>query len=839
MIQLPAISMERLGLAPPKLKPGFFVDYRKGEAGELRLLLRKMAADYKCSSSSYGVSFEEDHSKCREILKRLIRCMTLGVDVSRLYTDVVMISHTTDPVQKKMIYMFLSTYSKDNPDLTVLTINTLLKDVDNVDPVIRCLALRNLSAFDTQLSNDYARGAILKKFYDPSDAVKRSAIIGSLRIYKSQCALAKRGCIDDFDSGQYRSDILQHLKSSLKSINLDVMFDSMCVYGEMMESDEVVRLSKPSIVYMVNRMNQMNEWEQCLTLKALQTYTPSGDELFDMMNLLDGLLKHTSTAVFLATAKCFLSWTANDCMLQLEVIRRLEKSMIALIAQSCNEIAHNLLINTLLLIVNAPRLAGSQESTDTATTPNPPFADHYETFFCRYDDPVYTKHAKINILVAIACESNSLQILNELNEYFSDTNHEIATKSVKAAGVIALKFPAHLEMLIQQMSAIFSPRIPHLNSAVLYVIRALLRVYPDDANKLLKIVEASRGQIKDPQALGYYIWILGEFGDVIEYAPYILEDIIDQPDRYDVTKELLCASMKVFFKRPPEMFPALYRLFDTIMTDSQNPELTALAGFYHSLLAKDIDTARKIVTDGTPQDITSTLDNMMVELGILLPSDDWRDLFNSLDLFEECQSKGKANSSFFPFSYGDVEHDIFTQSSSQQDVSDDDVESTVSEEATPYHGPVVISSPSHERRFVATMRKNLGPLNLVRPITLLSDEYQKYWSECNCTCQSKVEIDANIGALDVDPLEDMLFDVHIATLASGTNQATTKMYQYAQDADHHMYYIEVVIDPSEGKWHIQVSVKTQRREGSDTLSQLLSDTMCNCVQRWIERIDCM
>lgn len=111
----------------------------------------------------------------------------------------------------------------------------------------------------------------------------------------------------------------------------------------------------------------------------------------------------------------------------------------------------------------APRLAGSQESTDTATTPNPPFADHYETFFCRYDDPVYTKHAKINILVAIACEvglsqsvltffqSNSLQILNELNEYFSDTNHEIATKSVKAAGVIALKFPAHLEMLIQQV----------------------------------------------------------------------------------------------------------------------------------------------------------------------------------------------------------------------------------------------------------------------------------------------------------------------------------------------------------------------------------------------------
>ncbi|GFE54117.1 HEAT repeat-containing protein [Babesia ovis] len=836
MIPISAATMDRFGLVPPKLKPGFFVDHRKGEVGELRLLLRKMATDYTSSSALSELTHADNKTKCREILKRLIRCMTLGMDVSRLYTDVVMISHTTDPVQKKMIYMFLSTYSKDNPDLTVLTINTLLKDAENVDPVIRCLAIRNISAFDTKLSNDYAKNVILKKFYDPSDAVKRSAIIGSLRIYKSQCAIAEKERLEDSECESHRSDIFNHLQSSIKSLNLDVMFDSLCIYGEIMDPEDDIPLCKPSIIFLINRIKKMNEWQQCLTLKLLQTYTPAGDELFDLLNLLDDLLNYTSTAVFLATAKCFLTWTAHDDMLQLEVIRRLQIPMIALVTQSCNEIAYNILLNLLLIAVNAPQLYDSGSNAEESPgSYKPPFAEHYEMFFFRYDDPSYIKHVKLNILVVIACEDNASEILNDLNEYMSDTNHDIAAKSVKAMGIIALKAPSHLEQIISQISVVFSLRVAHIIIAALYVVRTLLRAYPEASGKLLQIVEEHRDYITELQALSYYIWILGEYGSAVEHSPYTIEDIIDRPESLEITRELLCASMKLFFARPPEMYNVLQKLFTRIMNEVQDPDILGMANFYYTVLSTDMEVAQKIVTAETQQDIKSTLENSMVELGITLPSSSWRETFNSLDVFDYVRTQGKAPKRFFPFAYGDVDTDVFT-SSTVADYPDTDEEDGADRVEQPNLDSVPDITPSRTGISPMTLDDRLSTLKLVIPNTLLSEEYQKNWFESDFICQSTDETLCDVRELNVEPLEDMLFDLHIATLASGKSQDVTKMYQYAQNADGQMYYIELAIEPSGDKWRVQVSVKSQRSGGNAGLVQLLADTLCHYVCQWLKTL---
>ena len=50
-----------------------------------------------------------------------------GIDVSRLFSDMVMAAHTNDVVQKKMIYLYLVNYAEANSELAILTINTLQK----------------------------------------------------------------------------------------------------------------------------------------------------------------------------------------------------------------------------------------------------------------------------------------------------------------------------------------------------------------------------------------------------------------------------------------------------------------------------------------------------------------------------------------------------------------------------------------------------------------------------------------------------------------------------------------------------------------------------------------
>ena len=69
----------------------YFVDTKKGEVNELKALLR-------------NVSVERDQKRKREVIKKVIAYMTLGIDVSRLFSEMVMAVDTPDMVIKKMVF---------------------------------------------------------------------------------------------------------------------------------------------------------------------------------------------------------------------------------------------------------------------------------------------------------------------------------------------------------------------------------------------------------------------------------------------------------------------------------------------------------------------------------------------------------------------------------------------------------------------------------------------------------------------------------------------------------------------------------------------------------------
>ncbi|RHY05137.1 hypothetical protein DYB25_010332, partial [Aphanomyces astaci] len=103
--------------APPPSKgnPSYFSDKKKGEVNELKNLLRDSTV-------------ERDSKKKREIIKKVIAYMTLGIDVSRIFSEIVMCVDTKDIITKKMVYYYLTNYANKNADLAILCINTLLTD---------------------------------------------------------------------------------------------------------------------------------------------------------------------------------------------------------------------------------------------------------------------------------------------------------------------------------------------------------------------------------------------------------------------------------------------------------------------------------------------------------------------------------------------------------------------------------------------------------------------------------------------------------------------------------------------------------------------------------------
>ena len=159
--------------------PQFFVDHKKGEVNELRLLLR-------------AVSLERDANKKRDVIKKVIAYMTLGIDVSRLYPEMVKASRTDDMVMKKMIYLYLTNYAEQNQELAILAINTFLMDLKGPNQRIRGLALRSLCSLKFDGVAEYVQQAIDIGLADSDPYVKKTAIIGCIKLFHMNKTRFKR-----------------------------------------------------------------------------------------------------------------------------------------------------------------------------------------------------------------------------------------------------------------------------------------------------------------------------------------------------------------------------------------------------------------------------------------------------------------------------------------------------------------------------------------------------------------------------------------------------------------------------------------------------------------------
>lgn len=158
-------------------------DNRKGELAELKSQLRQLAG-----SRAPGV---EDVK--RELYKKVISYMTIGIDVSSLFSEMVMCSATSDLVLKKMCYLYVGNYARGHPDLALLTINFLQKDCQDDNPMIRGLALRSLCSLRVKNLVEYLVRPLQSGLKDNHGYVRMVASMGVLKLYH----LAPLACLEN------------------------------------------------------------------------------------------------------------------------------------------------------------------------------------------------------------------------------------------------------------------------------------------------------------------------------------------------------------------------------------------------------------------------------------------------------------------------------------------------------------------------------------------------------------------------------------------------------------------------------------------------------------------
>ena len=284
-------------------------------------------------------------------------------------------------------------------------------------------------------------------------------------------------------------------------------------------------VTRPLVVALLNHIRGFSDWAQCLVLDVLLAhYRPaSEEERFDMLEVLDFGLSHTNSAVVMATAKLFLHYTAAYPEQYGQVVASIQGPLQTLLLGREPEIVYAALCN---LIVLARRDA----STLSALA-----AD----LFCRPEDPSYLKLLKLEGLVAVAAAGNAYDAADEAAQYARDADGEVARAAVQTVARIALKVPEVDGILDRLLLFLGHPRHEVAGEAVA-AMADVLRRFPDAAETCVPAVaEVEPGALALPAARAAHFWVLGEFGERLQDAPYRLEAEVGRWDQQPTEVKLV------------------------------------------------------------------------------------------------------------------------------------------------------------------------------------------------------------------------------------------------------------------------------------------------------------
>ncbi|KAI9192321.1 hypothetical protein LWI28_021181 [Acer negundo] len=543
----------------------------KGEVSDLKTQLRQLAG-----SRAPGV----DDSK-RELFKKVISYMTIGIDVSSVFGEMVMCSVTPDIVLKKMCYLYVGNYAKVNPDLALLTINFLQRDCKDQDPMIRGLALRSLCSLRVANLVEYLVGPLGLGLKDSNSYVRTVAVFGVLKLYH----ISASTCIDEEFPVTLKHLMLNDPDAQVVAnclTALQEIWSAEASNSEDASREREALISKPVIYYFLNRMRVFSEWAQCTVLELVSKYVPSdNNEIFDIMNLLEDRLQHANGAVVLATIKVFLHLTLSMNDVHQQVYERIKAPLLTLVSSGSPEQSYAVLSHLHLLVMRAPFI----------------FASDYKHFYCQYNEPSYVKKLKLEMLTAVANESNTYEIVTELCEYAANVDIPIARESIRAVGKIALQ-QYDVNAIVDRLLQFLEMEKDYVTAEALVLVKDLLRKYPQWSQDCIAVVGSiSSNNVQEPKAKAALIWMLGEYSQEMHDAPYILESLIenwDEEHSAEVRLHLLTAVMKCFFKRAPETQKALGDALSAGLADFHQ-DVHDRALFYYRLLQYNVSVAESVV----------------------------------------------------------------------------------------------------------------------------------------------------------------------------------------------------------------------------------------------------
>merc|ERR1719207_534662 len=241
-------------------------------------------------------------------------------------------------------------------------------------------------------------------------------------------------------------------------------------------------------------------------------------------------------------------------------------------------------------------------------------------FFCRYNDPLYVKLEKLEIMIRLVSDRTVDQVLLELKEYSQEVDVDFVRTAIKAVGRVAVKLENAAQRCVNVLLELIKARVPYVVQAAVVVVANIFRRYPNRYESIIGALCENLESLDEPEAKEAMIWIVGEYADSIENADELLSGFLEdfRESEHAVRLQLLTACVKLFLKSPQrgEAQQMVQSVLSMSTECTDDPDLRDRGYIYWRLLSNDPEAAKAIVLGPKPpvEDDTAKLDEATLDL---------------------------------------------------------------------------------------------------------------------------------------------------------------------------------------------------------------------------------
>uniref|UniRef100_A0A8C0FPQ6 Adaptor related protein complex 1 subunit beta 1 n=1 Tax=Bubo bubo TaxID=30461 RepID=A0A8C0FPQ6_BUBBB len=503
-----------------------------------------------------------------------------GTCLSALFPDVVNCMQTDNLELKKLVYLYLMNYAKSQPDMAIMAVNTFVKDCEDPNPLIRALAVRTMGCIRVDKITEYLCEPLRKCLKDEDPYVRKTAAVCVAKLHDINAQLVE-------DQG-----FLDTLKDLISDSNPMVVANAVAALSEIAEShpsSNLLDLNPQSINKLLTALNECTEWGQIFILDCLANYMPKDDrEAQSICERVTPRLSHANSAVVLSAVKVlmkFMEMLSKDLDYYGTLLKKLAPPLVTLLSAE-PELQYVALRNINLIVQKRPEILKHE----------------MKVFFVKYNDPIYVKLEKLDIMIRLASQANIAQVLAELKEYATEVDVDFVRKAVRAIGRCAIKVEQSAERCVSTLLDLIQTKVNYVVQEAIVVIKDIFRKYPNKYESVIATLCENLDSLDEPEARAAMIWIVGEYAERIDNADELLESFLEgfHDESTQVQLQLLTAIVKLFLKKPTETQELVQQVLSLATQDSDNPDLRDRGYIYWRLLSTDPVAAKEVVLAEKP-----------------------------------------------------------------------------------------------------------------------------------------------------------------------------------------------------------------------------------------------